>query len=577
MSGFFRRISSKVYLSPSVPSYYSMTSTSVANSLDLDKKVDIEHAEHSTTLEGAQVHVNSSKKAKGKDEALEILGDSSNPIHITPEQDRAILRKIDLWLMPVICMVYFLQQLDKSSLSYTSVFNIQADTHLHGSQYSWLGSIVYVAQLIWQPVSSYLILRMPVAKYLFVNVFLWGVVVACFSAATNFGGLLASRFLLGIFEATVAPCFITVTQMWWRRREQTLRLAIWFAANGVTGMVGSLLAWGLGHIDGALKPYQTIFLFVGLLTVALSPIVWFILPDSPTKAKFLSHEEKIIAVERLRANNMGTETKVWKWNHVLELVLDVKSYLWFAMLFLCALPSGGIGTFGPLIIKGFGFNQFQTLLFNIPFAALQVIITIFSALLSTKLKLKWPVLFGLTLPAIAGASALLVLGRGPELKNKLLGCYYVLSVFTGLQPMLYAWGSQNTAGHTKKLCVTGLMFIAQCTGNIVGPLLYTVEEAPFYRRGLIANLICWIALSVLVLFTAVYLTLLNKRHAARRHRLGKAAVIVDTSLETAKDSARIQLQNEESEIREGADPSALNGQAFDDLTDSQNEDFIYVL
>lgn len=36
---------------------------------------------------------------------------------------------------------------------------------LHGSQYSWLGSIVYVAQLIWQPVSSYLILKMPVAKY----------------------------------------------------------------------------------------------------------------------------------------------------------------------------------------------------------------------------------------------------------------------------------------------------------------------------------------------------------------------------------------------------------------------------
>jgi len=61
-----------------------------------------------------------------------------------------------------------------------------------------------------------------------------------------------------------------------------------------------------------------------------------ILPDSPTKAKFLTRDEKIIAIERLRANNQGTETKVWKWEQVWELVLDPKTYIWFSMLFLCA-------------------------------------------------------------------------------------------------------------------------------------------------------------------------------------------------------------------------------------------------
>jgi MFS family permease len=71
----------------------------------------------------------------------------------------------------------------------------------------------------------------------FVHVALWGVVVASSSAAHDFKGLLTARFFIGIFEATVAPCFITITQMWWRRREQTMRLAIWMAANGGTGMV----------------------------------------------------------------------------------------------------------------------------------------------------------------------------------------------------------------------------------------------------------------------------------------------------------------------------------------------------
>lgn len=158
---------------------------------------------------------------------------------------------------------------------------------------------------------------------------------------------------------------------------------------------------------------------------------------------------------------------------------------WFKSKHLSRLPSGGIGTFGPLIIKGFGFNQFETLLFNIPFAAFQVVITLLCGLFAQKLKLKWPIVFFLCLPPIGGASALLVLGRTSDLKNKLLGCYYVvsslgfhqvrfltifqLSFFSAIQPMLYSWSSQNTAGHTKKLCTTGMIFVAQCAGNVGEP------------------------------------------------------------------------------------------------------------
>jgi hypothetical protein len=72
---------------------------------------------------------------------------------------------------------------------------------------------------------------------------------------------------------------------------------------------------------------------------------------------------------------------------------------------------------------------------------------------------------------------------------------------------------------------------------------------------------------VLTLVTAAYLAFLNKRQAARRVRLGKKAEVVDTSLEAVK-------------AREAGAKSAgeaANEKAFDDLTDGQNEDFIYVL
>jgi hypothetical protein len=50
-------------------------------------------------------------------------------------------------------------------------------------------------------------------------------------------GLMATRFLLGSFEACVAPTFIAIVQMWYRRGEQTVRNAAWYAQLGVVNIV----------------------------------------------------------------------------------------------------------------------------------------------------------------------------------------------------------------------------------------------------------------------------------------------------------------------------------------------------
>ena len=78
--------------------------------------------------------------------------------------------------------------------------------------------------------------------------------------------------------------------------------------------------------------------------------------------------------------------------------------------------------------------------------------------------------------------------------------------------------------------------------------------------------------------TALYLSFLNKKHAAARRRAGKKANVIDTSLEDTERAREVAKQNEESEGGEdGSQKRRLNDQAFNDLTDLQNEDFIYVL
>lgn len=141
---------------------------------------------------------------RGKqDQALQVLEDAGHSTVLTAENNARVLRKIDLRLLPILLSIYFLQQLDKSTLSYASVFGLIEKAHLHGQMYSWLGSVVYVAQLVFQPLVSYLLVKVPLGKFMAVSALLWGIALSCMTAADTFAELLVCRLFLGIFEAGI--------------------------------------------------------------------------------------------------------------------------------------------------------------------------------------------------------------------------------------------------------------------------------------------------------------------------------------------------------------------------------------
>lgn len=388
-----------------------------------------------------------------RDKALEFLvaADSGN-VDFDPDEEARVLRRIDYRVLPLILGAYFFQQLDKSSLSYVSIFGLSDDAHLHGQQYSWLGSILYFAQLAMQPVVAFLLVRLPAGKLLGGAVIAWGTAETLMAACTNFGSLAALRYLLGSFEAFIAPLCVVITTMWWRRREQTLRNSFWNAMNGLTQVVGSLLTYGLGHIKSrsndnkshSLYSYQIIFMFCGLITVAYGVLILWLMPDSPMEAKYLKQREKIIATRRLRANQQGIASRQWKWEHVAETARDPKTYLWFLIIVSISIPSGGISTFGSLIVKDFGYSSFTTILFNVPFGVIQVLVIIGSAALANKWKRKGLVISLTAILPTAGTIILLTVPR--KQKGVLLFGYYLVSCLAGITPMIYTWHVQNTAG-----------------------------------------------------------------------------------------------------------------------------------
>lgn len=109
-----------------------------------------------------------------RDKAAELLRAAGHSVVVTPEENQRILRMIDWHILPIILAIYCLQSLDKTALSYASVFGLVEDLHLVGNQYSWSAAIVYVAQLVWQPLVAYFLVKLPLAKFCAIMVFCWG-------------------------------------------------------------------------------------------------------------------------------------------------------------------------------------------------------------------------------------------------------------------------------------------------------------------------------------------------------------------------------------------------------------------
>ncbi|ODO02939.1 hypothetical protein I350_05781 [Cryptococcus amylolentus CBS 6273] len=529
-----------------------------------DVKDDTEHIEvapTSTSYDAEQGQPSKKTVNNQLDDAARLLEEAGGHVDYTAEDNK---------------------RLDKSSVGYAAVFNLQEETNLKGIEYPWLTSVVYCAQLVCQPLSSYALIVLPVEYWVVFNMTSWSIVTMCTGAAKNFIGLVLARMFLGVFEATIMPSFILITQMWWVRREQSYRTIAYLVANSVAAILGPLLAYAIGKaVEGSstVKPYQGIFLFMGGISLALVPLIWFMLPNSPTTAKFLRKgNDRLIAIDRLRDNNTGTKASKFKWNQFRETYKDPKTYMWAAMWFCCAVPSGGISAFGGLITKGFGFDAFTTILLQMPLGAIGISGTLISIYNTNKFKRRWPVLACVCLFPIAGGCALTQLPPGHT--GGLMASYYVAYLFSAIQPLLVSWSNLNCAGTTKRVLTTATMFGALTIGNIVGPQVYLAREAPLYHSGLYVDIGCWCTLLLLVIAMSFHLRQLNRLQEARRVSLGLPANLKDVSIMNTEEAERYREElTEMMRMRrlEGAE-GELNDHAFDDMTDlSENPSFMYVL
>ncbi|TVY51345.1 putative transporter [Lachnellula cervina] len=479
-------------------------------------------------------------------------------VHVSPEDNSRLKRQIDKRVLSIMIFTYFLQALDKGTMSFASIMGLPADLHLKGQQFSWLTTCIYIAVLIVEYPTNLLIQRLPIAKYLGVSIILWGATLALHAVAKDFTTIVILRTLLGIFEAVCQPSFVYLSSMWYKREEQAATVSYWYMMNGMQQIVGGLLAYCFSLIKSppsSLKSWQAIFITYGCVSVLWGVFVLVYMPDSPMRAKCFGEEDKKLLVERVRSNQTGVQNKHFRVEQLWEAFKDPQMWCYCLITFCTTLPTSGLGAFANIIIKGFHFTTLQTQLLAMVLGGYIILVLLSSTWLVQKTKQNTLVMGIFVAPSVIGTIVLLTVENTSRATQAgLLFSYYLVLSFWAAQTIAISMISRNIGGQTKKTVVVAANFIAWATGNAIGPQVFLAWDAPRYMIAFSTHMGCYVLLVLVVIFLHFYL----KAQNAGKDRLLQAEL-------AASGHGTLPGVGDEKMVH-----------AFDDLTDRENPDFRYV-
>lgn len=417
------------------------------------------------TVDTESLHNKSTTNTKALDIGAAYSGYFSQHDTFTPEEAKRLRWKLDLRLIPILAFNIILGATDKASTSTGALYGMREDTNSTGNRYSWVGSSFYFGYLFWCFPAGHLLQKLPIAKLMSGMIFCWGCILIGTAFVTSFPVFIVLRVLLGALEAPIIPGNYLMLSMWYTRHEQALRTGFMYTNWSTIILIGPI-GYGVGAIAGG-HQWRWWFIVLGAISIVWSVIVGVFLPDNVVRAGFIGEREKAIAVERVRADQTGMENKTWKREQVVEALLDPKTWLMFLFNIFVSIPNGGLTNFQALIIKGLGFSSRRSVLLGMPEGVVGTISTYGCSLAVFYLSKHWPrlqvrvlVIVAVELIGMVACVFLYVLPQ--DAIGGRLACLWLAKFFLGPYIISLSLNVANISGHTKKITVQALIFIAYC-------------------------------------------------------------------------------------------------------------------
>ncbi|KAI0067785.1 MFS general substrate transporter [Artomyces pyxidatus] len=433
-------------------------------------------------------------------------------IDIAGIDERKLLRKIDLRLVPWLALLYLMNFLDRGSIGNARLYKMEASLHITDQQYLIALTVFFFPYSLFEPASNLALRYLRPSRWLSFLVFIWGIVMTFHGFAHNYGDLIGLRFLLGLAEAGLYPGIVFYLSCWYKRSELGTRVALFFSSATVAGAFSGLLASAIHDMDGiGGKPgWAWIFILEGLATVVVGAASFWVIQDFPETAKFLTEAERVFVIRRLQNDqkfSAGGEN--FQFKYVWQCLTDWKTYIAMAIYMGFDGPLFAFSLFTPTILNQLGFEATAANLLSVPVYAWACIMTCIIGFLGDRIGHRGYINLGLFGTGLAGY-IILIASRNAALSY--FAVYLAAAAIYPAIPNSVAWVSGNVEGAYKRSAVLGMAIGFGNLNGAVSSNVYRAKDKPWYSLGH-GIILAYIAIGFLC--SLAYMLVLRRENEAR--------------------------------------------------------------
>ncbi|ORY87451.1 major facilitator superfamily domain-containing protein [Leucosporidium creatinivorum] len=439
--------------------------------------------------------------------------------------DKATVRRLDVSVVTLASIVYFLSFLDRSNIGNAKVAGMATDLKLTSHQYLIAITVTYVPYIISELPSNLLLKAVGPHIMIPSMVCLWGITCCLTGLVTSYSGLLAARFFLGMLEGGVFPGLVLYLSGFYRRHELQTRISLFFSAASLSGAFSGLLAAAIVKMDGVggKQGWCWIFILEGLFTFLFAISLFWLLPATPQASRFLTAEQKAHVIRRLALDapaGAGPEADKFSWNECLQAFKSPHVLLLAVALFGNGVTLYSFAYFTPTIVQTFKYSVVKTNLLTVPPFVCAFIVTMINAYLSDRFRMRGTGVIVMSVLALIGYCMFLTTN---DKWTKYGSLFFSIVGVYGTAPALTTWLPSNVAPHYRRATAIAIGFIMTNSGGIASTWLFPASEGPEYRRGTIINLSFSIVTGLFAGLNLIYLVGANKRKQQRKLEASAAA------------------------------------------------------